>query len=116
MFISLPVCPLSGRKNNKIEFFYRFYYRFAVTAVVILVELVFEGSGAGPVVRFVVENAKTGTKNVTGTVSAASQSRVANLTNYRADDECRDIRDNDRRTDGCLAQDREDDAEEGADH
>ena len=43
MFISLPVCPLSGRKNNKIEFFYRFYYRFAVTAVVILVELVFEG-------------------------------------------------------------------------
>ena len=58
MFIALPICPLSGRKNNKIEFFYRFYYRFAVTAVVILVELVFEGSG--PVVRFVVENAKTG--------------------------------------------------------
>ncbi len=75
MFISLPICPLSGRKNNKIEFFYRFYYRFAVTAVVFLVELVFEGSGAGPVVRFVVENAKTGTKNVTGTVSAGPAAR-----------------------------------------
>ena len=62
MFISLPVCPLSGRKNNKTEFFYRFYYRFAVTAVVILVELVFEGRGAGPVVRFVVENAKIDSK------------------------------------------------------
>ena len=35
---------LAVGKITKLSFFYRFYYRFAVTAVVILVELVFEGS------------------------------------------------------------------------